>query len=145
MFILCIDGSLIYLSRMINPTVILSFYSVILVSITVVVPLYDMICYCMKTHRVWQWQVQDLDLAMDSQRTPYTSPSWASYKVNKLVQERCNSSALPMELRLSCNDPSGCSLLHPSQYKMSQNVNVRFFLIFPNRNCSLKHMWLSIN
>ena len=45
-------------------------------------------------------------------------------KIDGLVQERRNSSALPMELRLSCTNPSKCTLDHQKNCLILQGLEV---------------------
>ena len=50
---------------------------------------------------MWQWQLQDIDETMNSQS-------------NGLMQERRNSSAVALELRLFCINPSIRDILYLS-------------------------------
>ena len=45
-------------------------------------------------------------------------PQNSRYYINGLVQERCNSSALAMELRLSCINPSICNMIYILSWPM---------------------------
>ena len=60
--------------------------------------------------RVWGWACMGNELYImppwQISCTPYSSNAWNPSQIDELVQERRNSSALAMELRLSCTNPS---------------------------------------
>ena len=55
----------------------------------------------------WHYHIHHMICAIYPIRYLHVFDLWIHY-INSLVQERCNSSALAMELHLSCTNPSIC-------------------------------------
>ena len=90
--------------------------------------------HCFFIHLLW-----NLNVLLIYQNAKFHS----EYNIDVLVQDRCNSSALAMELRLSCTNPSICynlctalslNWLRPSDAHMNQVIiwtNAGILLIGP--------------
>ena len=84
------------------------------------------------THKVWFWKVISswIFLLETYLRKAHSAPMviHLQLQIEGLVQERCNSSALAMELCLSCTNPSRCPLILMNAFVKSnisyESVNI---------------------
>ena len=88
----------------------------------------------------------EIDCLMQSNITLCSSEQWINLHIDGLVHERCNSSALAMELHLSCTNLSICNRYILSILRINWDVLYLFVMQFLSFHltCEYFNKWMII-